>query len=169
MTDDELHRELAALGLDRETYRAVLLLPLVQVAWADGAVQAQERELILRVAGDNGLLDGNLGAVLRRWLDQAPTADQIHRGQQLLVALTYRHRGLGADLGPGTLATVEGLCTQVAKAAGGVFGVLFSVDASERRVLDTISRELGDRTQSLLDDLPSPEGGDWADLDEQLP
>ena len=42
MTDEQLVRALNDLGLDEQSYRALVLLPLVRVAWADGAIQEPE-------------------------------------------------------------------------------------------------------------------------------
>ena len=168
MTDEQLIADLAALGMDRNSWRAVVLLPVVQVAWADGQIQAPERELILRVAGDNGLLDGPAGMVIRDWLEKEPTEAQVAIGRRLLVSLVHRHRGLGSELDPVALDDVEALCLQVAKSAGGVFDLLFTVEAAERTALDEIAKAFGDQTRVLLDDLPTPEGGEWIDLDENL-
>lgn len=168
MTDAELLAELHALGIDQHSYRVVLLLPLVQVAWADGQVQAQERELILRVAGQHGLLDGAHGKVLRRWLDQAPDAESLRRGRRLLVALAHRHRGLGSELDANDLRKIQDLCVKVAQAAGGLFDSLFTVEDAEQRAMEEIAAAFGQQTAAVLEDLPSPEGGEWADLDDQL-
>jgi len=40
MDDRELLAALEGLGLGRENHRAVLLLPLIEVAWADGRSNA---------------------------------------------------------------------------------------------------------------------------------
>jgi len=169
MDDDALIAALAELGMDRDSWRAVLLLPVVQVAWADGRIQERERELILRVAGDNGLLDGPAGEVIRAWLSTAPQPDQLALGRELLVALAHRHRGLGSELDPVALEDVQALALQVARSAGGLFDLLFTVEPAERSALDEISEAIGAKTKALMDDLPSPEGGAWTDLDEQLP
>lgn len=163
MTDEELLVELEALGLDRGSYRAVLLLPLIQVAWADGRVQASERELILRVALDRGVL-GEAGTVLDNWLEQCPDSEMLARGRRLLVALTLRHRGLGSELGPDTLDTVHQQCVQVARAAGGLLDTFFTVDPSEHQVLAEIRAGLDRARATFLDDLPSPSGGSFEDL-----
>ena len=50
MTDDEeLTAALTRLGLDATNWRAVSLLPLVEVAWADGRIQVAERKLLTQV------------------------------------------------------------------------------------------------------------------------
>ncbi len=168
MTDGQLLLELASLGIDRDSYRVVVLLPLVQVAWADGRIQAQERELILRVAGEHGLLSGSSGEVLRHWLERAPTAEQIDTGRRLLVALTHRHRGLGSELDASALRDIQQLCVQVAQAAGGLFDALFTVEDAEQRALEEIATAFGQQTAAVLEDLPTPEGGGWTDLDDEL-
>jgi tellurite resistance protein len=164
MNDDELIAELRALGIDQDSYRAVLLLPLVQVAWADGEIQPSERELILRVALGYGLVEGKAGVVLGRWLEQPPTGETIARGRRLLVALALRHSGLGSELGPETLSEIQKLCVDTARAAGGLFDTFFTVDDNERQALDEISRELSIEKAKFLDDLPTPTGGSFEDL-----
>ena len=90
-------------------------------------------------------------------------------GRSVLVSLAHRHRGLGSELDAVALEDVQALALQVARSAGGLFDFLFTVEASERAALDEIASAFGAQTQALLDDLPSPEGGEWTDLDEQLP
>lgn len=163
MTDAELLEELGALGIDAASWRAVVLLPLVQVAWADGAVQEREKRLIREVAQAWGL-SGPAGATLDAWLDQRPSDDLLAKGRQVLVQLANRHRGLGADLPENLLETVQAFCLGVARSAGGLFDTLFTVDASERAALDEITTALSSSTEEFLRDLPTPEGGRFSDL-----
>ena len=46
-TRAELERTLSDLGLKPQTYRALMLLPLVYVAWADGKMDHVESRHIL--------------------------------------------------------------------------------------------------------------------------
>ena len=48
---------LKELRVPREAYRVVSMLPLVYVAWADGKIQKGERDVILRIAREQGMLD----------------------------------------------------------------------------------------------------------------
>ena len=50
MHDDVLRSRLQALGVDADTWHVVALLPLVQVAWADGHVHDDERRSIMERA-----------------------------------------------------------------------------------------------------------------------
>lgn len=143
MTDQELIDELRHLGIDRHSHRVVGLLPLVQVAWADGAVQPAERDLILTKAEDLDMLGGDGERLVRRWLEEAPTKEYVLRGRSCLIELARRQGSeLAADLDRAALEQVVSLCEQVAAAAGGLFGVLWTVDARERAVITEIARAL---------------------------
>jgi hypothetical protein len=54
MKGTALSAALDELGVDRDNFRVLALLPLVYVAWADGKVQSAERSLIHRLAKLNG-------------------------------------------------------------------------------------------------------------------
>jgi hypothetical protein len=164
MTDDELRRELGALGIDQDSHRSLLLLPMVQVAWADGVVQPAERDLIVAAARANGLVTGHVAELIERWLDTPPPPEMIERGRKALVELAYRHHGIGSDLPSDTLEQVFDMCKEIAEAAGGLFGIAFTVDAKERAALDQIARGLRVGRDALLDELPEPDGGSWSDL-----
>lgn len=143
MTDAELVAELRLLGIDRHSHRVVALLPLVQVAWADGMVQPREHDLILDRAEALGMLTGDGERIVRRWLELAPTQEYVLRGRACLIELARRQGSeLGADLDAAALEQVVVLCEQVAAAAGGLFGVLWTVDARERAVITEIARAL---------------------------
>lgn len=86
------------LGLERKTYRALMLLPLVYVAWADGHVQHVERELILKFAKTRLHFTANTAAVLERWLKEAPSEEYVERGLQGLRGLALDEEMLEVDV-----------------------------------------------------------------------
>lgn len=140
MTDDVLARELAQLGVDAESYRALALLPLVQVAWADGAIQDAERTLILTLADQRYALGDEGKRVLKNWLHHPPTADFARRGRSALLSLCGRD---GYDkVSRADLVDVITLAKQVARSAGGFFG-FGAISASEAETIDEIARALG--------------------------
>lgn len=141
-TDEELIRRLEYLGIDQSSYRAIALLPLVEVAWADGAVQRAEKDLIVKVAEENYFDMGDGARILQGWLESRPSEEYFAKGRELLVALAQRDRGLGADLGADTLVGLLDLCERVASSAGGLFGLAFTVESREREAIRQISRAL---------------------------
>src|SRR5271169_2906582 len=64
---------------DASTHLVLLtLLPAIQVAWADGAVQERERRVILQLAEREGLAgDAPAMARIKRWLEAPPPDDEI--------------------------------------------------------------------------------------------
>ena len=72
--DAELLRRVQELGLDRDTGPAILLAPLVQVAWAEGNVSDAERAVVLELAAARGVEAGTpVHAKLLEWLRQRPS------------------------------------------------------------------------------------------------
>ena len=165
MTEPELRAELEALGIPPERWRLVAMLPLIEVAWADSRIQDAERELILKIAADHDLLEEDGWEILGDWLTEPPAPELLLRARKLLLILANRHRGLGSDAPVGLLSELRAQCEEVAEAAGGLLGLVWTIDRREAEVLDAIRRALV-VTPSVLpsnDDLPRPPGG-WGDL-----
>ena len=67
--DDHLLQKLVDLEVSPETVAAIALVPLVEVAWADGTVDAKEREAVLAAAAAQGMAAGSLEYdLLATWL-----------------------------------------------------------------------------------------------------
>lgn len=138
MTQDEVLTGLAKLGIDQQSHRALALLPLVQVAWADGRIQRAERAIILRVAKENGYLEGNAAELLETWLKKRPTETYFDRARTLLIALArLPDTGFEGSLTITTLTDLVDLCEELARAAGGLFGI-FPMDVREKAAIKEI-------------------------------
>jgi hypothetical protein len=88
--DPDLLGRLVDLGIDARSWTALALVPLVEVAWADGRVEPKERDAILAMARQHGVAPGSPGdALLESLLAQRPEAGGI-RG---LGRLCDRARG----------------------------------------------------------------------------
>ena len=72
--DAELLRRVADLDLDHETGAAILLAPLVQVAWAEGHVSEAERTVVLELAASelatNSIRHGGGRGTVAMWLER---------------------------------------------------------------------------------------------------
>lgn len=135
MTDAELGDALKALGMDPASWRSLPLLPLVQVAWADGEVQEAERDLILRLAEERFNLEDEGRRMLRNWLSHKPSQAYVHRGQEVLLCLIRRAEGFD---GNDALADVIDFAKDVARAAGGYFG-FGAISPEEAEAIDAIA------------------------------
>ena len=135
MTDDAVLEQLVALGLRSNTIAALSLVPLIQVAWADGAIQDNERTAILQGAHGKGLEEGSDGyELLQRWLERQP-------GDELFTAWEAYIKALASQLNDEQNRLLRnqivGFAKLVATAAGGILG-FGKVSASEEKVLHRI-------------------------------
>jgi tellurite resistance protein len=140
IADDHLVEELQATGYDRETVRVLHLMPLLQVAWADGEISKEERLHILEAARLHGVEpDSRAHRRLESWLEHRPGDGFFRRSLRAVRAVLHamepeqkhaRKRGLLS------------LCTKVASASGGFFGLGSKISAAERALLAEIASEV---------------------------
>ena len=140
MADHEkLLRELKFLGIDESMVELLALLPLIQVAWADGTVQEQERELILEIATTRYHLTDDSRTMLEDWLSHPPSERYLARGRRALLALSSERADF--DIDQASLNDVVEFSKSVAKAAGGFMGFR-TVDLDEQLALEDIADAL---------------------------
>nr|HEX4315900.1 hypothetical protein [Kofleriaceae bacterium] len=135
MTDDAVLDKLVALGLRGNTIAALSLVPLIQVAWADGEIQANERTAILQGAQGKGLERGKAGyELLESWLQTKPS-------EELFDAWSAYIKSLAAQLNDEQNRLLKnqilGFAKMVASSAGGIFGI-GKVSSDEEKVLKRI-------------------------------
>jgi hypothetical protein len=72
--DPVLLQELEALGFTPDTVSLLPLVPIVQVAWAEGGVSDDERQLIVEFARGRNIVPGSAADdQLTTWLEQRPS------------------------------------------------------------------------------------------------
>jgi len=141
--DPGLLRRIIALGVTLETGAAFLLLPLVQVAWAEGEVTDRERETVLRLASERGLEKGSRAyAQLEQWLRVRPANELFDTAVEAIKSgisvLSPEERTERAQ-------RIVAACHKVAEASGGLFrllGLSTGVSSEEESTLDTIAAKL---------------------------
>jgi hypothetical protein len=139
LDDPQILGELQSLGFTPETVSLLPLVPLVQVAWAEGGVSSAERDLIFRLARTRGVAEGSAAdQQLSEWLAKRPAAEIFARATRLISALlaapTSGSSGLTAD-------DLVRYCESIATASGGMFGI-GRISAEERALLSTIAADL---------------------------
>jgi hypothetical protein len=113
--------KLLELGIRPETVAALALVPLAEVAWADGSLDERERRLVLERAEKSGIAPGSTDhALLESWLERRPEP-------KLLSAWIHMVRGLREHM---TAQQVDELraglikrAQAIAGASGGFLGV----------------------------------------------
>jgi len=144
------------MGIDQETYPVVAILPLVQVAWADGTVQANERELIIHLASRSLEINATGMTLLENWLKYRPSDAYLQAGMEVLSALSKKTGWEYVSLN--TLNDVIGFSWDVAKAAGGLFG-FGRVEHTEKEALLHIATHLNVGTHSNIEGILKPSNG----------
>jgi hypothetical protein len=124
------------LDVSPETVTALSLVPLVEVAWADGSIDDAERHVILTRADTAGIAPGSSErALLEAWLTRKPDP-------KLSTAWAQLVRGLCAQMSPEEVATLkEGLLERaraVAGASGGFLGMGSKVSGAEAAVIQRL-------------------------------
>jgi len=161
---EDLQSKLANLGLSRENFRVLMLLPSIYVAWSDGEISEEESSSIMEIATEQGLVGEEEATLLRQWLSQRPSSAFFEEGLHLLSLIL-------AAIPEGVEETAEdavGLAKTVARASGGAFGVLFTISSEEKAALQKIENILhatrGPSWRKLLDRL----GEDWRITDWKI-
>lgn len=138
ISDVKLLDRLIHLKMETETVAAISLVPLVQVAWADGDLAPQEREAILKAAVESGMhQDDPSYHWLMSWLDVKPDAKLIAAWKDYVKALVSTLTPADREaLRDGLL----GHAKTVAQATGGFLGLGSKIAPEEMAVLDDLQR-----------------------------
>jgi CRP-like cAMP-binding protein len=128
---------LSGVALRADIAAALLLTPLVEVAWADGQIDAAERRELLRAAEAHGISAGSASfELLRIWLDERPGPDLMQAWSAFTIALCAE---LSVEARMRLADAVLGHARDVAAAAGGLLG-LAAISRSEERALAELAR-----------------------------
>jgi len=136
---EELIDALIALDLEVSDLAALSIVPLVEVAWADGEIQKKEREAILKAAAEVGITPGNENyELLVNWLNTKPEAELMNCWTQYARDI---EASLDSALGSVLKERLMSRTRKVAEAAGGFLGI-GAVSKSEQAILDELEKAL---------------------------
>ncbi len=122
--------KLVSLGISAGTLASLAVLPLVEVAWADGQLSDKEKEAVLSGAAHNGMAKESIDySLLDSWLKQRPQP-------QLLEAWIHYIAGLKEVLSPQEMAQLQSdLLNKARKVAQAAGGLLSKISSEEQAVL----------------------------------
>jgi hypothetical protein len=141
IADQEVLGALQDLGYTSETIPLLHIVPLVEVAWAEGGVAERERELIFKIAEARGVRpEGVAHEMLSHWLENKPSERFFESSLQairvVLGLLPEEQRRAGSR----DLITY---CSQIASAvSSGIFGP-GGISSEERALIAHIATEIG--------------------------
>lgn len=143
ITNKDVLDKLATLKIGGETAAALSVLPFVEVAWADGSIDAKERTALLAHARTKGFMPGSReNALLESWLEQRPAP-------RFFEAWTHLVHGLCEHLNSKEIAqlrtTLVDRARSVAEASGGVLGIgkVSSAEAAMLKKLEKVFDKRG--------------------------
>ncbi len=139
LSDGKLIESLLDLHVRGEMMTAFKLLPLVEIAWADGTLDHREADAVEHAAARFGITPGPAMDRLREWLRRGPTRELralwLQYAAELRKTLTpMQLNEFREDL----LKTARG----IADCSGGVLSVLFNTSAAEKRIMEEVRKAL---------------------------
>ena len=136
--DETVLDQLIALDIQSETVAALSLIPLLEVAWADGRMEVRERQAILTGAQTAGLQGGSASyQLLEGWLNQPPAPALFTAWQAYVKALVAT---LDVDAREALKVELLGRARAVAEAAGGVLGLGNRISRAEQARLTALEQ-----------------------------
>jgi hypothetical protein len=141
ITDAAVLAQLAVVGLSSETVAALSLVPLVEVAWADGSLDDKERGALLAAAEHAGLSkDSASYQLLEEWSRQRPSPRLLAAWKAYVTALA---RMLDVQATQALKQDLLGRAREVAEAAGGFLGLGKRISSAEQAVLTELEQAFG--------------------------
>jgi hypothetical protein len=125
--------KLIELDISVKILSSIAIVPLVELAWADGEIDQKERDAVLAGAAENGMKKGSVDyELLEHWLSVRPPA-------KLLDAWMHYIQGLCQIMDPAECRSfkkeIMGRASKVAEASGGLLGLALKISSQELAVL----------------------------------
>jgi hypothetical protein len=141
ITDAAVLDSLAALKIGGAASLVMSLYPVVAVAWADGVIDAKEKEAILQASKSIGVDAGSPAhEYLAKWLEEKPELSWFELWSDYVKALVANMKPDDKSL---LKATVLGRCRTIGEASGGFLGVAFRLSDAEKRVMEKLEAAFG--------------------------
>ena len=136
--DETVIDHMLDLGIRPDTWAAISLVPLIEVAWADGKMEDAERRAVIGAAESNGVDPNSPAAeLLESWLTRRPDGRLLEAWGEYIVALCA---AISPEGKTALKAEVLGRARRVAEAAGGFLGLGNKVSAEEQKILEVLSK-----------------------------
>jgi len=137
INDDTVLDELVEHDIHAETLAAFTIVPLVEMAWSDGAIQPAERKVLLQAIEEAGIpKEGVAFKLMKQWLNRRPEPKMLKLWQNYARALLAE---LPAEAGQRIGRTVINQARALAEAAGGFLGFA-RMSSEEAKILRTLEK-----------------------------
>ncbi len=139
ITSEDVLDQLVEHEIHAETLAAFSLVPIIEVAWADGAIQSAEEAVVLRAVEGAGIQKESVAfQLVQEWLKRPPDPKLMKCWMDYTRALMSE---LTHEACESVRQTVLGHARAVAEAAGGFLG-LGRVSHAEEKILRVLKEAL---------------------------
>jgi hypothetical protein len=133
--NQDILQHLVEMNVRPETLAALSAIPLLEVVWADGHVDAKEKKVVLDFAAAQGIAKDSVAhGLLECWLEYRPTEQLLTAWQLQVKAICER---LSAEDRNALKDELLKNVRAAAEASGGVFG-LGAISSAEKAILDKL-------------------------------
>lgn len=140
--------ELQKLGFHEDTLQLLHIVPLIQVAWAEGSIAEYERDRILQFAFIQGIAPGSTAfQQLTSWLSEKPSE---HFFESALHAISIVFEALPPEQRELSRKNLINYCNQIAASVGRRLLVLPEVPKEERMIIAHIAEEIGRGREAVV-------------------
>lgn len=140
IADDQVLDRMMAVNAKGEMLTAFKLLPLVEIAWADGSYDQKEADAVIAAAIKHGIpRDSSALERIKEWLYRGPNPEA--RKAWYMYAEALRKTLTPPELN-GFREDLLKTARYIAEGSGGILGTFFTVSKGEKQVLKKITDAL---------------------------
>jgi hypothetical protein len=137
ITSEKVLEKLVELGVRPETLAPLSVVPLVEVAWADGSISKEERAAVLNAAERKGIQSGSIEMnLLKEWLDRKPSPHLFDAWRHYMEGLCEK---LTETEKTAMKKEIIGGAKTVAEASGGLLGIN-KISPEEKTAFDKMEK-----------------------------
>jgi hypothetical protein len=158
MPRDRLSSTFRQLGINERNCRALKLLPLVYVAWAEGEPSELRRQALLELGQRHFQIGEGAVPLLRWWMYRRPTAEYFAAGLQALFSLAHAPDDWEFDVAelPRLLSCAEAVARMTEQAPGSPTAVTEAEEWALAYLARVLHVENGKSWAALLRELDEP-------------
>lgn len=141
ITNEDILQKLVDLNIRPEIVASLALVPLIEMAWADGNIDEKEKAAVLDAAARSFVSkDSPDFVLLQRWMEHKPDSKLLEAWEHYIKGLceqltVHQKNALKNDL--------LGHARQIAEATGGILGFGNKISEPEQKMLNKLESAFG--------------------------
>jgi hypothetical protein len=133
ITNNTVLQKLVDLNIRPETLASLSLIPLIEVAWADGKIGEKEKKALLAAAQKPPHSEKDIDVqIFKSWLTHKPSPDLLEAWTHYIQELCQK---LTAEEKKSLKSAFLGHAKEIAEASGGILGLGLKISKEEKEML----------------------------------